>query len=224
MDYQLLGDISQVEKNIIEIILKLKEDRKQFTFNRILKACKSRLSYSEDEIFFNLQKLYEKNILVEYRQLVKTEILENHNRKLIYHIINENPGIHLSELVQQTDIPLQTCSWHLTILQEFNMIKAIRVKNRYCFANVDISNDDLEIFHLLRNDLNKSVLKEISQNSQITFSNLSKKLDIAPSTLHYHINELKNARLISTSKEGTSQIFKICYEGSVQKLLINSQR
>lgn len=220
MEYRLLGDITQIEKEILETILKFKENRKQFTFKNLLKVCNSQLNYSEKEIFFNLQKLYERNILIEERQLVKTEILDNDNRKLIYQLIVENPGIHLSELVEQTAIPLQTCSWHLIILQQFNLIKSIRYKNRSCFGNTNISDENLKIFHILRNKLNTNVLKEISQNSQTTFSNVSEKLKIAPSTLHYHINELRKAGLILVSEEGPSQILKICSEKQLNDFLM----
>lgn len=212
LDYQLTGDISQVEKEILGVILKFSEKRRQFTFKNLLKACKSQLNYPIDEIFFNLQELYKRKILVEDRQLVKVKILENPNRNLIHQLIIENPGIQLSDLIKLADIPLQTCSWHITILKQFKMIKDIQYKNRYCFGSVNISDNHLKIYHILRNKLNKSVLKEISQNPLMTLSAISEKLKVALSTLHYHINELENAGLISISAEGSSQFLRISSE------------
>jgi predicted transcriptional regulator len=210
LEYQLIGVISQVEQEIIKIILKLKEKRQQFTFKSLLKVCKSKLEYSNDEIFFNLQKLYEKKVIVEDRQLVKARILDNANRKLLYQVIIENPGLQLSDLIKMTDIPLQTCCWHITILKQFKMIKSIQYKNRNCYGSENISDDHLKIYHMLRNDLNKRILKEIFQNSQISLSEISEKLKIALSTIHYHISELRNEGLIVTSGDDPSQLLKIC--------------
>ena len=212
LDYQLTGGISQVEKEILGVILKFNEKKRQFTFKNLLKACKSQLNYPIEEIFFNLQELYKRKILVEDSQLVKVKILESPNRKLIYQLIMENPGVQLSDLIKLADIPLQTCSWHIAILKRFEMIKTIQYKNRYCFGNVNISDNHLKIYNILKNKINKIILKEISQNPLITLSAISEKLKMALSTLHYHINELKTAGLISISMEGSSQFLKISSE------------
>ncbi|MGE5574655.1 MAG: winged helix-turn-helix transcriptional regulator, partial [Ignavibacteria bacterium] len=48
--------------------------------------------------------------------MFKDEILENENRRKIYDIIEQNPGIHLRELQRVLDTPLTTLEYHISYL------------------------------------------------------------------------------------------------------------
>lgn len=219
MDKGIPEDLSQIQKDILKVILDLKKKKKMFNKKLIFKICRANLPYTEDEIFSNLQQLYQQNFLVEGKQLVKTNILDSMNRKLLYNIINENPGIHLRELARLSNIPLKTCSWHLVILKKFEFIKVFQFKNQYCFGNMNISDELLKIHHILRNELNKRILSELIQSSDATIPVLSDKLSIQRRTIQYHVKELELLGLIEKIQEGHSELLKICNENLMKELL-----
>ena len=219
LDTGISEDLPQIQKDILKVILDMKKKRKMFNKKLIFKACRAKLPYTEDEIFSNLQQLYRKSFLVEGKQLVKTNILDSKNRKLLYNIINENPGIHLRELARVSNLPLKTCSWHLVILKKFEFIKVSQFKNQYCFGNVNISDELLKIHYILRNELNKKILSELIQSSTTTIPVLSDKLSIQRRTIQYHVNEMERLGLIEKIQEGRSALLKICDENLMKELL-----
>ncbi len=212
-------DLPQIEKDILKVILDMKKTRKMFSKKLIFKKCMAKLPYTENEIFLHLLLLYRKKFLVEGKQLVKTSILDSKNRKLLYDIINENPGIHLRELARFSNIPLKTCSWHLVILKKFEFIKFYQFKNQYCFGNVIISDELLKIHHILRNELNKKILSELIQSSDATIPGLSDKLSIQRHTIQNHVKELELFGLIERIQEGQTEFLKICNENLMKELL-----
>src|SRR5512136_1064090 len=48
--------------------------------------------------------------------MFKEEILENDNRRKIYTVIEDSPGIHLRELQRILDMPLTTLEYHLSYM------------------------------------------------------------------------------------------------------------
>ena len=209
MDYKTSEKLTERETDILKFVIWLKERNKRITFKDVIKLCTSQLPYSEGEIFINLNGLYKKHILVQGKQLLRTDILKNVNRNSLYQTILEQPGIHLRELAREVELPLQTCIWHLVILQEFQFIKSTKYKNRYCFGDINETEGMIKINHILRIPLNKDILYEISQNDEITTQALAKKLNINQSTIRYHINELKKLCLIETIQVEQTLLLKI---------------
>ncbi len=208
MDYKL-KNISKIERDILQIIVRLKEKGKQFSFKKLLKICNLKLNYSEREIFTVLNDFYKKSILVEGKQLVRSEILANPNRELLYQFINENPGVHLRGIIKTTNLPLQTCCWHLAVLEQFQFIKSIKVKNQLCFGVDDLPNVEIRAHHLLRNKLNKKIITTVDEHQQLSIEELSNKLGVNPSTLRYHIKDLKKVGLLLSVQENNQQVLKI---------------
>ncbi len=219
LEYKFPKDLSPIELDILRVIIKIREKNKFFSSKTLLKACISKLKYPTNEIFLNLKRLYEKNILIEGKQLLKIEILNNENRKIIYQIINENPGIQLRELSRTVKLPLQTCIWHVVILKKFEFIKSIKYKNVFCFGNANIPDDLLIVHQILRKELNNRIVYELIQNPQKTIQDLSEKLNISRSTIQYHINELTNVGLIDKVQKGHSELLRIRNEDLIIDLL-----
>ncbi len=213
------SEFTKIERDILDIIWKLKENQKFFNSERIVKACKSGLNYTEDEIFTNLKNLYKKHILVEGKQLIQTEILKNPVRNLVYKAINEHPGIHLRGLERSLNHPLQTLSWHVVILKKFNFIKSLKFKNKYCFAKIDISDELLLIHTLLRDELNRDIIRLIYRNPKTKIENLSNELNSAPTTIQYHIKDLEHHGIIKNIEDQTGKAFQILNKPLIIKLL-----
>lgn len=222
MDNGLPRDLSPIQKEIIKLVLSMQEKRKSFTKNLILKECKANLKYNEDEITSNLEILYQKSILVEGMQLIRPSILENANRNLIYLAINENPGIRLRELARLLNLTLPTCSWHIVILKEFKFIKILKFKNQFCFGHVNIADEFLIIHHILRNKLNRQIISELLQGTDLTIPVLSEKFGINRSTVQYHIKLLENLAIIEKIREGHSEFLKIRNKNRMNSLLNSS--
>ncbi|NVM27952.1 MAG: winged helix-turn-helix transcriptional regulator [Candidatus Helarchaeota archaeon] len=213
------ASLSQVESDILKVILAIKEKKKMFNANKIVKICKTRLNYAEHEIISNLEKLYQKNILVEGTQLLKPEILKNPKRNIIYQTIDNNPGIHLRELARELNFPVQTCSWHLVILEKFGFINSLKFKNCYCFGNANISGDDLRIHHILRNELNKKIITELLQYPKTKIPDLIAKSKVNQSTFHYHIEELENYGIVKEYQIENMRYLNLMNEDLLRRML-----
>ena len=83
----------------------------------------------------------------------KDNVLDLNNRKEIYSIIKENPGIHLREIERKTNIAFSTIRYHLKYLLKRELVIAKENKGfkRYYIPKT-VGNGDKLIFNILRDE------------------------------------------------------------------------
>lgn len=135
---------------------------------------------------------------VSYTTL-KTRSLENNaNRKRILDLIENEPGIHFREICRKLDLKQGVLSYHLNTLEKHEMIKSIQEKSyrRFFLCGTKV---DARTF---LTDIQSSIVDLIMDSPGISKSAVSKKLGRSRPLISYHINILKEARLIEVRKEG----------------------
>lgn len=124
--------------------------------------------------------------------------LELEPRKIVYEIIRDNPGSHLRQIDRMLDIPLGTIRYHLRVLEKRSMIVS-RSEGKYkrFYVHGDIDSSDKDRLAVLRKELPRTIVLYLMEYPDSTHTEISQVMDVAPSTLTYHLKKLVKDGMIN---------------------------
>ncbi len=141
-------------------------------------------------------------IIPLYSKKRKKKFDKNYGYKkgLVMGCILGNPGESYNSIKRVLQLNNGALAYYLKILERDGVIKSERdgMYKRFYPAMIKFTEDIFEL-----SDLQKDIYKMIKQNLGITQKEISSQLDIAQQTINYHIQLMKNARIIRMEKEGT---------------------
>jgi len=147
--------------------------------------------------------------------------IELEPRKKTYDAISENPGIHLRELDRKIDVPLGTIRYHLRVLEKRKLIIAKKEgKYKRYYAKGEIDRFDKDRLAFLRKELPRTIILFLLEYPGSSHKELSNALDVAPSTITYHLKKMKKANIVE--KKGSE--YHVKNEEEIADLLIQYQQ
>jgi len=153
------------------------------------------------------------------------EVLENENRNKIIDLILTEPGIHFNELMRRTGLAAGNLVWHLEILEIYKIIgkKAVGKYVVYFpyYQKNPISNIDLK---LSKSKLTLELLEYIEKEPGIWSNLIAKRKVIHRKTVEYHLNKLKDLRLIIVKKVGRKKRLYPNFDSEYYKLINNKNK
>jgi predicted transcriptional regulator len=106
--------------------------------------------------------------------MFKEEILENDNRRKIYKVIEDSPGVHLREVQRILEIPLTTLEYHLSYMGRKGIIYAETDTHYKRYYTKPLDKKDKKVLSALRQKkIREVVLLILSQQKQDTNSYLN---------------------------------------------------
>lgn len=127
--------------------------------------------------------------------------IEVENRKKIYRLIERFPGLHMREIERRTDMSINLVRYHLNQLEKYRIVDEVEEDEykRYYPREGDMKVDARDKKHLalLREKIPLYVVVFLlNQGEPSTHGEIKKELDIAASTLSYHLNKMEEKDLI----------------------------
>ncbi|SEP86296.1 winged helix-turn-helix transcriptional regulator [Natrinema salaciae] len=141
--------------------------------------------------------------LFRYSQYDDSDPLEHDRRRAIYEAIRDDPGSYLSQLSDDTDIPLSTVRYHVRILEAEDLITAAKLngKRRY-FRDAA----DAELRAALAEPAKRDVLEALAGLGRAHNGRLADELERDPSTVSHHLAALEDDGLVVREKDGRSVV------------------
>ena len=152
--------------------------------------------------------------------MFKDEILENENRRKIYDIIVENPGIHLRELQRVLDTPLTTLEYHLSYLVRRKIIYSENDLHFKRYYAKPLEKEDKKVIAALRQKRLREIVLLILANEKAKYQFLSEYLNLPNSTLSFYLKYLADNGILSKEKVGYETLYTVKDEDRVAKVLI----
>jgi len=152
--------------------------------------------------------------------MFKDEILENENRRKIYDIIVENPGIHLRELQRVLDTPLTTLEYHLSYLVRRKIIYSESDLHFKRYYAKPLEKEDKKVISALRQKRLREIVLLILANEKAKYQFLSEYLNLPNSTLSFYLKYLVDNGILSKEKVGYETLYTVKDEDRVAKVLI----
>jgi predicted transcriptional regulator len=145
--------------------------------------------------------------IVKYAPLLLGKVFvrkDNPTLQAIYSYIIDNPGCLESEITKDLGIKRGTLRYYIAKLDAQKLIftlKCGRVKTIFQIGQSDLWGQNRLPFHL-RGDTRKAIIQMITSEPGLTGKELSSKIGLDKSTVHWHLMELKNDDIIHLQKDG----------------------
>lgn len=143
-----------------------------------------------------------------YSRLGRDEVLDHDARDRMYRIIQDEPGIHVSELMRRVDGGWGGLMHHLHVLEDKEYVTS-RDDGRYrrLFPVGQYNPDRMDTIALLRNESTAEALDIIARRPGINQSELASRMGMKPPSARYHLQKLQEAGLVRKEKDGRSVRF-----------------
>ncbi len=152
--------------------------------------------------------------------MFKDEILANENRRKIYAIIEANPGIHMRELQRVLDMPLTTLEYHLTYMGRKKIIFREGDGHYKRYYIRPLGAEDKKILSALRQRKMRDIVFLVLMNKKVKHQFISDYLKLPNSTVSCYLKNLVNSMVLCKEKIGYENIYTVCDEDRVAKVLI----
>ena len=138
-----------------------------------------------------------------YTKIKKDDILDHFVCGQVYGYIKANPGEHYNSIKKALSLKNGTLVYHLKTLEREEFIKSIidgRFKRFYPREmKVPEPSDELV---LRMNHIQHEILKIIRENPGISQKEIAGRIGLSTPTVHYHINIMMSARVITVKRAG----------------------
>ncbi|MHA1193651.1 MAG: hypothetical protein ACTSP9_15410 [Promethearchaeota archaeon] len=182
-------------KQVIEIAEEILSENQILTLDKLYKRAKRILKIPSPGLKSIIQYLVNKKILVDQSRFTKVSVLSNPYRKMLYSIVCNNIGIHLSAVrkllnKKVSNVGVGQLLWHVDMLIKFDYIKSIKVGNFLILLPIKIDNDYGRICFFFRDELNRRILNLLNSKGQLKRSEIHKILNESREIVYYHIKRL----------------------------------
>ena len=138
-------------------------------------------------------------------------VLDHEVRLKIYNYIRKNPGVHYSDIANETNINRGTLRHHLMMLKKQNKVIPYKTRGRiHYFLNESTYGEKEKIaITALKNDKHKRIISEILDSGQITHETLAGKIGVSAPTINWHIRHLKEEGIVRADADGRHTEYSI---------------
>ena len=136
----------------------------------------------------------------------------------ILSIVENNPGIHYSDLVKSTGLAHGVTSHYLSRMERMNLVRIKREK-RKAFIFAGKSSDRLDdVLINLRRETAGRILGLLLDRKTATFSEIREAVGKSPSTVSYVLTQLIEVNLVKRLF-GITQKYELAYYGSTMQAM-----
>lgn len=131
-------------------------------------------------------------------------VLENTKTRDIFHFIQNNPGVTISELSREQNINRGTLKYHISQLIAYNKITFKKFgKFSRLFYNTPSSMDKESIISTyMRNDKSREILFSIMDDPGVTNQDLATRFSLGKSTVHEYLKKFSDDDIVEYRQDG----------------------
>jgi predicted transcriptional regulator len=149
------------------------------------------------------------------------DILELETRRNIFNLIVKNPGIHFSEIAKILKIRTSLVDYHILYLEKHDLIQSDKETGyKRLYAKGKIGVHEKKYLFLLRQKSILKIILFILKKTSFQHKEILENLDMAPSTLSYHLKKLVKYDIIEENKENKKHGYKIKNRKEIISILI----
>jgi len=152
--------------------------------------------------------------------MFKKEVLENENRRGIYAVIEENPGIHLREIQRILDLPLTTVEYHISYMVRKRIIFGEADKHYKRYYAKPLDREDRKVLSALRQKRMREIVLLVLVNERVKYLFLADYFKLPRSTLSSYLKYLVDNAILKKEKIGYENIYTVQDEDRVAKVLV----
>jgi predicted transcriptional regulator len=138
----------------------------------------------------------------------------------IYSQIQNVPGIHFRELMRSCGVSTGQLSHHISALKRLQLIWEEKQGRNARFYPLGLNDSERHILRFLRSHTTRRILLLLLEHPSLAHKDLTGKMGLSPSTVSWHLEQLKNAGILSLEKKGKEHRYSITQKEEVRRVLI----
>jgi DNA-binding transcriptional ArsR family regulator len=142
-----------------------------------------------------------------YQRYADDDPLEHEARADIYEHLVASPGSYLSEVSEETGVPLSTVRYHVRILAFENLVRDVDLHGKRRYFPLETDPNELDV--ALADDAPAAVLETLVRQGPDSVSGLAEKLDRDPSTVTHHLQRLEDDGLVERERDGRAVVNRV---------------
>lgn len=150
-----------------------------------------------------------------------SKVLDLENRKKIYNLILNYPGLNLSEISKLLKFNVALVNYHTRFLEENEFINSIKEDGfKRFYISGEIGTKDKKLLGLLRQEIPLKIVLFLLEHPCSQHKEILKNFNLAASTLTYHLNKLVKSEIIFLTISNDKRVYVVKNEKDVVAFLI----
>lgn len=117
-------------------------------------------------------------------------------RRRIHEAVTDHPGLHFSELTRRLDIAPGQAQYHLRKLTATEAVVAAEIEGQTHYYPPEIDAWERRALAILRRETAGEIVASLLADDPLRPATITAELDIARSTLEYHLDRLVDAGIV----------------------------
>ncbi|MHB9287075.1 winged helix-turn-helix transcriptional regulator [Halobacteriales archaeon Cl-PHB] len=141
------------------------------------------------------------------------------SRRAIYAAVDETPGVHFRALLERLEYAQGTLQYHLRTLADEGLVEVADdgQYTRYYPAG-EFDDADQVVMNALRRTYSRRIIAHLLAGGPLTTSELSDRIEKAPSTVSWHLSKLHEAGLVEKERAGQSVEYALVEPARARRL------
>ncbi|MFX0137161.1 MAG: hypothetical protein ACFFDN_26210 [Candidatus Hodarchaeota archaeon] len=216
-------ELSSLEKEILEIAVKIGGEKRPIKLEPLYKAAISQLNYPENIIVKAIHKLFREKYIIEGYELTKINLLDNKKRKMIFDYIEQNPGAHIREIQKVFNLGTYDTLRNLNYLEVFGFVRSKRFMNKVAHFLVGTDETRDEKILILKNARTKQIFDHINSLEKARLSELGKALNLSHGQIQPHLKKLSEYNLINSVIENNIVYYLPIISEPIKKVTVKRE-
>ncbi|NMC03763.1 MAG: hypothetical protein GYA24_01060 [Candidatus Lokiarchaeota archaeon] len=163
-----------------------------------------------------IEYLEKHHLIKDNSTLLKSTLLENGRRKIIYQEITRFPGIYFNLLKSRTGSGSKVLEHHVSILAEFGFIFEETMNGKRCFFPATASRQDTWFHYFFQLDTARKIIDVLLQpgNDHVEMQEISRRSGLAYPLVVYHMTKLLNKNVVVFQETVEHRVYGLSKEFS----------
>ncbi len=150
------------------------------------------------------------------------DVLELETRRDIYELVSDQPGIHLSKIADILEMTVSLAEYHLRFLEKNHLIRSVKKSGykRYFPTEDMVKERDKDILFEIRKEVPLKIVLLLLKNKKMTHKQIHQEMDLAASTLSYHLKKLSKLNILESKRYGRKKGYSVVDEKKIIALLV----
>jgi DNA-binding transcriptional ArsR family regulator len=137
----------------------------------------------------------------------RADLPDNENRRAIYDAVSDAPGGDVGTIADRVDLSPSTVRYHTRMLAREDVLRTEKHLGKRRLYPTAVTTDGIGA--ALSDDSTAPLLQALQPDAELTVSELSEKLDRAPSTISYHVSRLEDQGVLNRDRHGESVLVSL---------------
>lgn len=154
-------------------------------------------------------------------------------RQRVYELVDEHPGLHLREIARRLDLRASHAEYHLHQLGKAGLVKTeasdgytrffVAIEPNREIPSGAVQPEDRPWLSLLRQERPLEIVAHLLQEGPSQMGEIADAMDIAKSTLSYHVDKLGEEDVVERVREGNQRYIRLTDRERVIRLLVQHE-